>query len=72
MIVRTVMIIKGYPQKPTSQIIGQVLKGFIDNPFLQKKHQDARAKASKLRHDFMGGTPNNSDNSGSLDTVGNQ
>lgn len=59
-------ITKGYPKKPASAAVKAVVKGFVDNPFLQKKHQDARKKAGNLRHDFIGGTPNNSDNSGNV------
>lgn len=66
------MIQKGYTSPPTSPIINQVLKGFTDNPFLKKKHLEARAQSSPLRHDFAGGTPNNSDNSGNMETTEEQ
>ena len=59
------MIVKGYPHKPTSKAVAGVMKGFTDNPFLQKKHLDARKKASKLRHDFSGGSQDNQDNNSS-------
>lgn len=45
-------ITKGYPHKPASAAVKNVMKGFTDNPLLQPKHKAARKRMSKLRHDF--------------------
>lgn len=57
-------LMKGYTKKPSSAISKEVVKGFGDNPFLQKRHKNARKKSSKLRFSAGMGKINNSDNSG--------